>query len=136
MTNSLLQAKTKLLSLVKRYNSDFSGANKEVVDAFTEDIIVELQNSTEIETPRLLDILSDTFGIKTEEQISDFTNELKQFISTEMVTEDAFCEKDFADSIDIAINQEDQLGQQLFEAIDAWCASKGIEQINTVLLTR
>jgi hypothetical protein len=138
MTNTAIQVKAKVLTLIERFGKLTEQATKDVIDAFVEDVIVEIVTQGQIMTPRLTEMIVDTFLV-SQEDVSQFISDLSTFVKSlhePLINEDYFNSKDFNDDIDLTIAPDDELGQLLWLAVDKWCQSKGIEKLNTVLLSR
>ena len=138
MTNTTIQVKAKVLTLIERFGKLTEQSSKDVIDAFVEDVIVEIVTQGQIMTPRLTEMIVDAFLV-SQEDVSQFISDLSAFVKSlhePIVNEDFFNSKDFKDDIDLTIAPDDELGLLVWLAVDKWCQSKGIEKLNTVLLSR
>lgn len=138
MTNTAIQVKAKVLTLIERFGKLTEQSSKDVIDAFVEDVIVEIVTQGQIMTPRLTEMIADTFLV-SQDDTSQFISELTEFVKSlhePIINEDYFNSQDFKDSIDLTIAPDDELGQLVWSAVDKWCQAKGVEKLNTVLLSR
>jgi hypothetical protein len=129
----------KTLLLIARLGAlEDTDSKADVIDAFVEDAVTEILLNGSIETPRMIEIVSDVFGV-SEEHIEQFCKDLSDFVKqlwSSVTNEDMFNPAEFEDSIDLTIQLEDTLGKQIWSIVDTWCESNSVEKIDTILLKR